>query len=145
MKLANKETKTPSTPPRATAGTTAPPDIPADCPADVETLGRSTWTFLHTLAATYPATASPAKQAEMTTFMTIFSKIYPCWVCAEDFQGWMAKPENKVEKFVAGQDDFGQWLCRAHNDVNRKLGKKEFDCGFWKERWRDGWKDGRCG
>ena len=24
--------------------------------------------------------------------------------------------------------DFSQWLCGAHNRVNRKLGKEEFDC-----------------
>lgn len=45
---------------------------------------------------------------------------------------------------VNSRDEFSQWLCRAHNDVNRKLGKPEFDCSKWDERWRTGWKDGRC-
>lgn len=39
---------------------------------------------------------------------------------------------------------FTQWLCRLHNEVNRKLGKPEFDCSQVDERWRDGWKDGSC-
>lgn len=72
--------------------------------------------------------------------MGLFSKLYPCWVCASDFQVWMA--ENKVR--TESRDEFGKWMCEAHNEVNRKLGKKEFDCGKWEERWRTGWKDGSC-
>jgi FAD-linked sulfhydryl oxidase len=45
---------------------------------------------------------------------------------------------------VSNRDEFGQWLCEAHNAVNVKLGKKSFDCARWEERWRTGWKDGRC-
>lgn len=55
----------------------------------------------------------------------------------------MKESANQVK--VGGQEEFGDWACRAHNAVNVKLGKKEFDCSLWKERWRDGWRDGRCG
>lgn len=72
--------------------------------------------------------------------MRLFSKLYPCWVCAEDFQSYMKKEQVRVD----GRSEFGNWLCEAHNEVNRKLGKKEFDCSKWEERWRTGWKDGRC-
>jgi FAD-linked sulfhydryl oxidase len=72
--------------------------------------------------------------------MSLFSKLYPCWVCAEDFQDFMEK--NKVR--TESRREFGMWMCEAHNEVNRKLGKKEFDCDRWEERWRTGWKDGRC-
>ncbi|KAI1630751.1 ERV/ALR sulfhydryl oxidase domain-containing protein [Biscogniauxia mediterranea] len=111
-----------------------------DCPADVETLGRSTWTLLHSIAATYPKAPSPAEQSDLKTFMVLFSKLYPCWVCAEDFQAYMAKEKIRV----GSRDDFGLWLCQAHNAVNTKLGKATFDCSKWEERWRTGWKDGRC-
>ncbi|KAI1498422.1 ERV/ALR sulfhydryl oxidase domain-containing protein [Biscogniauxia marginata] len=111
-----------------------------DCPADVETLGRSTWTLLHSIAATYPKTPSPAEQSDLKTFMGTFSRLYPCWVCAEDFQAYMEKEKIRV----GNRDDFGMWLCQAHNAVNTKLGKDTFDCSKWEERWRTGWKDGRC-
>ncbi|KAM0245585.1 hypothetical protein ACHAQJ_010511 [Trichoderma viride] len=113
---------------------------PADCPPDVETLGRSTWTLLHSIAASYPETPSRTQQSDLLSFVGLFSKLYPCWVCAEDFQGYMVRQKPQV----SNRDDFSQWLCRAHNDVNRKLGKPEFDCSRWDERWRTGWKDGRC-
>jgi FAD-linked sulfhydryl oxidase len=72
--------------------------------------------------------------------MRLFSKLYPCWVCAEDFQAYMQKREVKA----GSRDEFGNWLCEAHNEVNRKLGKPTFDCRKWEERWRTGWKDGSC-
>lgn len=122
---------------KAAAVSSAPP---SDCPPDVEQLGRSSWTLLHSITATYPETPTPTQQSQAQQFMGLFSKLYPCWVCAEDFQDFMAK--NKVR--TESREEFGQWMCEAHNDVNRKLGKKEFDCSKWEERWRTGWKNGRC-
>ncbi|GAD99418.1 FAD dependent sulfhydryl oxidase Erv1, putative [Paecilomyces variotii No. 5] len=113
-----------------------------ECPPDVEALGRSSWTLLHSLTAAYPSTASPEQQTEMKSFLSLFSRLYPCWVCADDFRTWMADPRNAPR--LSGRAEFGNWMCEAHNAVNRKLGKKEFDCRFWEERWRTGWKDGRC-
>lgn len=113
---------------------------PADCPPDVEVLGRSTWTLLHSIAATYPEKPSQGQKSDLLSFVGLFSKLYPCWVCAEDFQGYLRRDTPKV----GSRDEFGKWLCGAHNDVNRKLGKPEFDCSKWEERWRTGWKDGRC-
>ena len=113
-----------------------------DCPPDVEELGRSTWTLLHGMTATYPTSAPPTTQSKTKQFLSLFSELYPCWVCAEDFQDWMREPGNEPK--VEGQDVFGFWMCRAHNAVNVKLGKPEFDCGLWKQRWKDGWKDGSC-
>lgn len=118
----------------------SPHPTPDDCPADVETLGRSTWTLLHSIAATYPKTPSAAQQSDLRTFMGVFSRLYPCWVCAEDFQRYMEKDHVQV----GSRDEFGNWLCEAHNAVNVKLGKEKFDCSKWEERWRTGWKDGRC-
>ena len=127
----------------ATTGAPAavvPKNAPADCPPDVEQLGRASWTLLHSIAATYPERASPTQQTEMKTFMRIFANIYPCWSCATDFRQWMAKPEHSLDAVVQGRKTFGDWLCEAHNDVNKKIGKRTFDCGKWEERWRTGSK-----
>ncbi|KAL0939445.1 Mitochondrial FAD-linked sulfhydryl oxidase ERV1 [Colletotrichum truncatum] len=121
-------------------GTSNISNTPDNCPPDVEALGRSTWTLLHSIAATYPEKPSPTQKEDLRGFMRLFSKLYPCWVCAEDFQSYMQKQQVQV----AGRKEFGNWLCEAHNEVNRKLGKKEFDCSRWEERWLTGWKDGRC-
>ena len=85
-------------------------------------------------------TPTPREQADVVSFMGLFSKLYPCWVCAEDFQRYIAKQRVRA----GSRDEFGNWLCEAHNEVNRKLGKPVFDCSRWEERWRTGWKDGSC-
>lgn len=113
---------------------------PDDCPPDVEQLGRSTWTLLHSIAATYPNNPSADQKNHLMNFMTSFSHLYPCFYCADDFRDYMKK--EKIN--VTNRDEFGKWLCNAHNAVNVKLGKPTFDCNLWKERWKDGWKDGRC-
>ena len=106
----------------------------------MEELGRSTWTLLHSIAATYPKTPTTSEQDDLRGFFKFFAKLYPCWVCAEDFQQYMKKETMQT----SSREDFGQWLCRAHNDVNKKLGKPTFDCAKWEERWRTGWRDGSC-
>ncbi|KAK7210568.1 hypothetical protein V2G26_017746 [Clonostachys chloroleuca] len=87
-------------------------------PPDVAALGRSSWTLLHSIAATFPEAPSRAQQGDL-----------------------LHRPGGPR---VASRDDFGRWLCGAHNAVNRKLGKPVFDCDKWQERWVTGPKDGSC-
>ncbi|KAJ5692492.1 ERV/ALR sulphydryl oxidase [Penicillium macrosclerotiorum] len=140
----NSSTATIATPALASIATSSPSETASDCPPDVEALGRSTWTLLHSMAATYPEKADTQQQKDMQGFLKLFSKLYPCWVCADDFQTWMAHPSGQNQPKLGGRKEFGWWMCEAHNEVNRKLGKKEFDCRLWEQRWRTGWKDGRC-
>ncbi|OBA23330.1 putative mitochondrial FAD-linked sulfhydryl oxidase [Metschnikowia bicuspidata var. bicuspidata NRRL YB-4993] len=106
-----------------------------DDPPDVEKLGRSSWTLLHLIAATYPEHPTTKEQADMKQFVKLFGNFYPCWFCADDFKKYMVSNEPETET----QDSLGKWLCGAHNEVNKKLGKPQFDCTLWKKRWKDGW------
>ncbi|XP_071107012.1 FAD-linked sulfhydryl oxidase ALR-like [Haliotis cracherodii] len=121
--------------------TTNSTPLPAECPLDRDELGRNTWSFLHTMAAYFPESPSQVQQKEMKDFVHLFSKYYPCDYCAEDLRQNLKT--NTPD--TSNRHQFSQWLCHLHNDVNRKLGKPEFDCRRVDERWKDGWKDGSCG
>lgn len=110
---------------------TAASDPLAGYPPDVEVLGRSTWTLLHSIAATYPVNPSSTERSDLLTFIGLLAKLYPCRPCAEDFQKYI----SLELPLVGSHDEFGTWLCGAHNEVNRRLGKPEFDCFKWEERW----------
>lgn len=56
-----------------------------ECPEDAFTLGRKTWSFLHTMAAYYPEKPSQDDKRDMTEMMRLLSRFYPCHECAEDF------------------------------------------------------------
>ncbi|XP_065065921.1 FAD-linked sulfhydryl oxidase ALR-like isoform X2 [Rhopilema esculentum] len=111
-----------------------------DCPLDKGELGRNTWGFLHTMAAYYPETPTSKQQREMTDFIKIFSKFYPCEWCSYHLRERLKTdtPDTSSNKALS------LWFCDYHNEVNRRLGKKEFDCSKVFERWRDGWADGSC-
>lgn len=114
------------------------------CPLDREELGKSTWGFLHSMAAyaypDNPERPSPLEQKQMTTFIKLFAKFYPCEDCAYHLRDWMQDNPPKTYSRHA----LSQWMCLSHNEVNTRLGKEQFDCSKVDERWRDGWKDGSC-
>jgi len=115
-------------------------DAVDDCPMDRGELGRSTWGFLHTMAAYYPDRASPEQQCEMRYFIRTLSHFYPCSDCATHLQEDMKNFPPKV----GGANELSKWFCDIHNRVNVRLGKPIFDCSRVMERWRDGWADGSC-
>ncbi|EEB18550.1 Augmenter of liver regeneration, putative [Pediculus humanus corporis] len=112
----------------------------SNCPLTKDELGRQTWGFLHTMAAYYPDNPTDEQKNDVHQFMKLFSRFYPCSVCAEDLQQQIERFPPKTES----QYEFSQWLCRIHNRINLRLGKPLFDCNTVNERWRDGWKDGSC-
>eukprot|EP00794_Sanderia_malayensis_P008982 gene8982-9942_t len=92
------------------------------------------------MAAYYPENPTTKQQKDMKSFINIFAKFFPCeWCC------YHLREKLKVdEPNTSSQDGLSQWFCDYHNEVNRRLGKEEFDCSKVMERWKTGWADGSC-
>ncbi|KAH7833109.1 hypothetical protein Vadar_003223 [Vaccinium darrowii] len=112
-----------------------PKEIPNEgktaTPVTKEELGRATWTFLHTLAAQYPDNPTRQQKKDVKELMEILSRMYPCKDCADHFKEVLRA--NPVQ--AGSQAEFSQWLCHAHNVVNRSLGKVVFPCERVDARW----------
>ena len=106
------------------------------CPVDREELGRQTWTFLHTMAAYYPEQPTENQQVSMRQLLGGLAAFYPCTHCAEELRVTIRR--RPVE--VRSREALCVWLCEAHNDVNRNLGKPVVRCTMKNldRRWRTG-------
>jgi FAD-linked sulfhydryl oxidase len=98
---------------------------------DIIELGQAGWTLLHSVAAYYPPNPSRQHQERMRSFLSLFPHLYPCKVCAKDFEETMEEIPPELES----RDALSDWMCRAHNRVNRQLGKPLFPCERVRERW----------
>jgi FAD-linked sulfhydryl oxidase len=115
-------------------------DQSMECPPDSGELGRSTWTFLHTMAAYYPEKPTAEDQSAMKAFIHGLSKFYPCWYCADHLKSELKRNPPKVGSNV----ELSEWFCQIHNEVNERQGKPQFDCSKVFERWRDGAPGSTC-
>jgi FAD-linked sulfhydryl oxidase len=105
-----------------------------------EELGRSTWTFLHTLAAQFPIRPTKQQQRDVKELMAIISRLYPCKTCAEHFKEILKTNPPKAKSGL----DLVQWMCQVHNLVNKSLGKSQFPCEQAELRWGTFNCDGAC-
>lgn len=115
-------------------------DEGTQCPLDRDTLGRNTWSLLHTIAAKYPMRPTTEEKADMKEFIRLISVLYPCSYCAKEFREDLKEMPPKLDS----RNSLALWFCQVHNKVNAKLNKPQFDCSKVDERWRTGWKDGSC-
>jgi FAD-linked sulfhydryl oxidase len=106
-----------------------------------EALGRATWTLLHTLAARFPDRPTRRQRRDAEALIDALTRVYPCGECAAHFAELCARDPPDASTGAA----LRLWTCRAHNSVNARLGKPQFDCSLAAARWSpeacDGGKD----
>ena len=93
---------------------------------DKNVIGNAAWKILHAYVAQYPDNPTKADRDEFHTMLKSVLRTIPdddcrCRTHAVDYiQKNRPKMDNKKDLTI--------WLCNFHNDVNRRLGKHEFDC-----------------
>lgn len=97
-----------------------------------KSLGRSTWTFLHSMAANYPNNPSKEQEIKVKNLIEALADFYPCSPCAKDFRESIKEHPPRTKN----REDLSQWFCEQHNIVNEKVGKPKFDCKYVLQRWR---------
>lgn len=96
------------------------------------TVSKNTRIHLGVAYSSIPSLLALSRQGQWDHCLPSFSMCFPLHrICRN-------QPDTRTRACLT------QWLCRLHNEVNRKLGKPDFDCSKVDERWRDGWKDGSC-
>jgi mitochondrial FAD-linked sulfhydryl oxidase len=113
---------------------------PMECPPDAGDLGRSTWTFLHTMAAYYPEKPTETDKVAMNDFIHGLTLFYPCGYCADHLKEEVVRNPPRVGSNV----ELSDWFCQIHNEVNERQGKPKFDCSKVFERWKIGAKGSNC-
>lgn len=114
--------------------------VDLDGPVTKEELGRSTWTFLHTLAAQFPLKPTKQEQRDAKELMAIISRLYPCKTCSEHFKEVLKTHPPKTNSGA----ELSKWMCKVHNIVNKRLGKPEFPCAQVDFKWGTFDCDGAC-
>ncbi len=70
-------------------------------------LGRITWPLLHKFSLKYPEVPSEDDKRKALKFIDSFSKVYPCKVCAVDFQEKIVQHPPKLDS----RKELAIWMC----------------------------------
>lgn len=96
------------------------------------------WATLHSVAALYPDQPTAAEQALANTWLESFAFCITCPTCQGHFRTMVERYRAKVPNPFSSRREFLLFVLRAHNTVNRRLGKKVYTLAdSWAElrRW----------
>ena len=81
--------------------------------------GSNLWIFLHLLTFDY----NPEIKQEHKIFLNNLSNILPCEDCKKEYKKYMTI--KKINAILKSKDDYIKGIWEFHNDVNKRLNKKQ--------------------
>ena len=95
---------------------------------DIREWGPRAWSVLHTFADAWKESPTDDDRRKMHAFLTRFGPVLPCPQCSAHFTNvvWQDIPHANCAALTS-RTHLQQWLVKVHNDVNRRLGKPQFD------------------
>ena len=90
----------------------------------IDKWGPAAWNTLHVAAHSYPREPTPAQRANMRAYLELFAQHLPCPSCRRHFEALLR--DRLDDRALASRASLVAFLNGAHNDVNRRLGKREW-------------------
>ena len=97
---------------------------------NLKTLGRSTWTILHSFAR-HLDNSNEKDLRRFAEWVPQTIAFYPCCDCRTHSLLWIR--DNPCPS--TSKEEICQWLCQLHNMVNTRLKKQTYNCNFCDKRW----------
>lgn len=96
--------------------------------------GPYLWGAIHIVCIGAPSELSEEEKQQYKSFINSLPDVLPCASCGNHFQAVL--DDDPVERSLSGRDSLFAWSVRAHNAVNRRLGKPEWSVESSTELWR---------
>jgi len=82
------------------------------------------WTTLHTVSALYPDNPTSAEIELVKNWIQEFADCITCPNCQGHFKTMLGLYQSRNPNMFSSRREFSLFVIRAHNTVNRRLGKK---------------------
>jgi hypothetical protein len=91
---------------------------------DPEIFGPPLWFILHNMAANYPKTPKKDDRQLMIYFLVGLPSAIPCLTCKNHAMDYLQSKD--LSMVVNDKKSLIQFVLDFHNNVNKRLGKKEW-------------------
>lgn len=88
--------------------------------------GPSFWFMLHNGASKYPIEASNHRKERMKGFILGIPTMVPCQGCISHAIPYLEATKPQLDDIVKGRDSLFKFFVDFHNDVNKRLNKKQY-------------------
>lgn len=89
---------------------------------DPELWGPDAWTFIHSVALTYPVDPTMTQKEGYRKFFTSLVDVLPCSICGKNYERHLVK--HPLEQALKSRTTLFRWSVDMHNEVNLLNGKK---------------------
>jgi hypothetical protein len=93
-------------------------------PSHVAPWGYHLWNAIHYVAMGYPEEPTEQDKQYYTTFLRSIGPVLPCKMCVNHFERLVTEEVPLDSKALESRETLFDWSVRAHNAVNKRLGKK---------------------
>lgn len=91
---------------------------------DFNAWGPAVWTTMHIFTFSYPNTPTQTDKDQAVKFFELVPVFLPCGICSMHFiETLKALPLN--DDVLQSRESLSRWLNTVHNQVNRRLKKRE--------------------